>query len=72
MYSGELARLAGVSGVYTVKVTAEGISSPLEETLGADGLKKLADAVGAKAGDLIVAVAARRRTKAPRWASTAW
>jgi hypothetical protein len=30
MYSGELARLAGVSGVYTVKVTAEGISSPLE------------------------------------------
>ena len=72
MYSGELARLAGVSGVYTVKVTAEGISSPLEKTLGADGLKKLDDAVGAKAGDLIVAAAARRRTKAPRWASTAW
>jgi aspartyl-tRNA synthetase len=58
---GEVARSAGARGVYTVKVTAEGISSPLEKTLGADGLKKLAEAVGAKAGDLIVAVAAKEQ-----------
>jgi aspartyl-tRNA synthetase len=58
---GEVAKSAGARGVYTVKVTAEGISSPLEKTLGADGLKKLAEAVGAKAGDLIVAVAAKQQ-----------
>jgi aspartyl-tRNA synthetase len=58
---GEVAKSAGARGVYTVKVTAEGNSSPLEKTLGADGLKKLAEAVGAKAGDLIVAVAAKEQ-----------
>jgi aspartyl-tRNA synthetase len=58
---GEVARSAGARGVYTVKVTAEGIGSPLEKTLGADGLKKLAEAVGAKAGDLIVAMAAKEQ-----------
>ena len=57
----EIARSAGARGVYTVKVTTEGISSPLEKTLGADGLKKLAEAVRAKAGDLIVAVAAKEQ-----------
>ncbi len=55
----EIGKSAGARGVYTAKVTAEGISSQLEKTLGAEGLKKLADAVGAKAGDLIVAVAAK-------------
>ncbi|MGC1167294.1 MAG: amino acid--tRNA ligase-related protein, partial [Candidatus Acidiferrales bacterium] len=58
---GEIGKAAGARGVYTVKVTAEGISSPLEKTLGAEGLKKLAEAVGAKAGDLIVAVAAKEQ-----------
>jgi aspartyl-tRNA synthetase len=58
---GEVAKSAGARGVYTVKVTAEGISSPLEKTLGSDGLKKLAEAVGAKTGDLIVAVAAKEQ-----------
>ncbi len=58
---GEIAKSAGARGVYTVKVTAEGISSPLEKTLGADGLKVLAEATGAKAGDLIVAVAAKEQ-----------
>jgi aspartyl-tRNA synthetase len=58
---GELAKSAGARGVYTVKVTAEGISSPLEKTLGAGGLKSLAEAVGAKAGDLIVAAAAKEQ-----------
>jgi aspartyl-tRNA synthetase len=58
---GEIGKSAGARGVYTVKVTAEGISSPLEKTLGAEGLKKLAEAVGAKAGDLIVAAAANEQ-----------
>ena len=58
---GEFAKSAGARGVYTVKVTAEGISSPLEKTLGADALKKLAEKLGAKAGDLIVATAAKEQ-----------
>ena len=57
----EIAKSAGARGVYTVKVTAEGITSALEKNLGADGLKKLAEAVGAKAGDLIVAAAAKEQ-----------
>jgi aspartyl-tRNA synthetase len=57
----EVAKLAGARSVYTVKITAEGITSPLEKNLGADGLKKLTEAVGAKAGDLIVAAAAKEQ-----------
>jgi aspartyl-tRNA synthetase len=57
----EAAKSAGARGVYTVKVTPEGITSPLEKNLGADGLKKLVDAVGAKPGDLIVAAAAKEQ-----------
>ena len=58
---GEFEKGAGARGVYTVKVTAEGISSPLEKTLGAETLKKLAETLGAKAGDLIVATAAKEQ-----------
>jgi aspartyl-tRNA synthetase len=58
---GEFAKSAGARGVYTVKVAAEGISSPLEKNLGAETLKKLAEAVGAKPGDLIVAAAAKEQ-----------
>ncbi len=58
---GEFAKSAGARGVYTVKVAAEGITSPLEKTLGPEALKKLAEAVGAKHGDLIVAAAAREQ-----------
>ncbi len=57
----EAAKSAGARGVYTVKVTPEGVTSPLEKNLGADGLKKLVDAVGAKPGDLIVAAAAKEQ-----------
>jgi aspartyl-tRNA synthetase len=57
----EFAKSAGARGVYTVKVTAEGLASGLEKTLGAEGLKKLAEAVGAKPGDLIVASAAKEQ-----------
>ena len=57
----EFAKSAGARGIYTVKVAAEGISSQLEKNLGAEGLKKLVDAVGAKPGDLIVAAAAKEQ-----------
>jgi aspartyl-tRNA synthetase len=56
---GEYAKSAGARGVYTTKVTAEGISSPLEKTLGADTLKRMSEKLGAKTGDLIVATAAK-------------
>jgi len=56
---GEFAKSAGARGIYTVKVAADGISSPLEKTLGAETLKRLVEAVGAKAGDLIVAAAGK-------------
>ncbi|MGC2332208.1 MAG: aspartate--tRNA ligase [Candidatus Acidiferrales bacterium] len=59
----EFAKAAGARGVYTVKVTAEGISSALEKNLGAEGLKKTAAELDAKAGDLIVAVAAKERVE---------
>jgi len=57
----EAAKSAGARGVYIVKVTAEGISSPLEKNLGADVLKKMAAELGAKSGDLIVAAAAKEQ-----------
>jgi aspartyl-tRNA synthetase len=59
----EFAKSAGARGVYTVKVAAEGASSPLEKNLGADGLEKLVAAVGAKPGDLIVAAAAKEQVQ---------
>jgi aspartyl-tRNA synthetase len=58
---GEFAKSSGARGVYTVKVAAEGITSPLEKTLGPETLKKLAGAVGAKPGDLIVAAATKEQ-----------
>jgi len=57
----EYAKSAGAKAVYTVKVTAEGVSSSLEKTLGAEKLKELAAAVGAKPGDLIVAATAKEQ-----------
>jgi len=59
----EFAKGAGARGVYTVKVMPEGVTSPLEKNLGAEGLKKLAGELGAKAGDLIVAVAAKEQVE---------
>src|SRR3990172_6915743 len=52
------AKKRGARGLYTVKVTAEGVASPLEKTLGAEGVAAIVAATGAKAGDLIVAVSA--------------
>ncbi|MGH9725582.1 MAG: aspartate--tRNA ligase, partial [Candidatus Acidiferrales bacterium] len=59
----EFAKAAGARGVYTAKVTPEGIASPLEKNFGAEGLKRLAEAIGAKPGDLIVASAAREQVE---------
>ena len=57
----EFAKSAGARGVYTAKVTGEGVSSALEKQLGTDNLTRLAEALGAKPGDLIVATAARQQ-----------
>jgi aspartyl-tRNA synthetase len=59
----EQAKSAGAKAAYTIKVAAEGITSSLEKTLGADALKEIAKATGAKKGDLIVAVAAKEEIK---------
>jgi aspartyl-tRNA synthetase len=55
----EHAKSAGAKGVYTIKVTAEGASSSLDRNVGPDGVKALVEAVGAKAGDLVVCVSAK-------------
>jgi aspartyl-tRNA synthetase len=57
----ERGKAVGAKAVYTAKVTAEGIASPLEKNLGTETLKHIAAAIGAKAGDLIVAVAAKEQ-----------
>jgi aspartyl-tRNA synthetase len=59
----EFGKSAGARGIYTIKVTVEGISSPLEKTLGAETLKKLCEAVGAKPGDLVVAASAKQQVQ---------
>jgi aspartyl-tRNA synthetase len=55
---GEQAKSLGARGLYTIKVTSEGSTSPLDKILGAAGLQNIVAATGAKAGDLIVAVSA--------------
>jgi len=59
----ERGKSLGARGLYTAKAEAEGISSSLEKILGAEGVKKLAQAVGAKPGDLVLAVAAQAQIK---------
>ena len=57
----EKGKSLGARGVYFAKVAAEGVTSALEKNLGAETLKHIASAIGAKAGDLIVAVAAKEQ-----------
>jgi aspartyl-tRNA synthetase len=57
----EKAKSLGARGVYTIKVMAEGGTSPLEKNLGAETLKKIAAAVEAKPGDLVVAITAKEQ-----------
>ncbi len=59
----EKGKAAGAKAVYTVKVAAEGNTSALEKTLGADGVKALVAAAGAKPGDLVVAAAAKEEIR---------
>jgi aspartyl-tRNA synthetase len=59
----ERVKSLGARGLYTAKVAAEGITSPLEKTLGADAIKKIAEATRAKQGDLVLAVAAKEQIK---------
>jgi aspartyl-tRNA synthetase len=54
----EQAKKLGARGLYTVKVAAEGVTSPLEKTLGAESVAAVVAASGAKPGDLVIAVSA--------------
>ncbi len=58
----EKAKSLGARGAYFVKVTA-GVTSTLEKLIGAENVKKLAEACGAKPGDLVVAVSAKEQIK---------
>jgi aspartyl-tRNA synthetase len=59
----EKAKALKARGAYFVKVAAEGLTSTVEKLIGAENVKKLADACGAKSGDLVVAVSAKEQIK---------
>jgi aspartyl-tRNA synthetase len=59
----EKAKLLGARGAYFVKVAAEGATSTVEKLIGAENVKKLAEACTAKTGDLVVAVSAKEQIK---------
>ena len=59
----EKAKALGARGAYFVKVAAEGMTSTVEKLIGAENVKKLAEACGAKTGDLVVAVSAKEQIK---------
>jgi aspartyl-tRNA synthetase len=59
----EKAKSIGARGAYFVKVAAEGVTSTVEKLIGAENVKKLAEACAAKTGDLIVAVSAKEQVK---------
>ena len=59
----EKAKSLGARGAYFVKVAPEGITSTVEKLIGAESVKKLAEACGAKTGDLVVAVSAKEQIK---------
>jgi aspartyl-tRNA synthetase len=59
----EKAKGLGARGAYFVKVAAEGTTSTVEKLISAENVKKLAEACGAKTGDLVVAVAAKEQIK---------
>jgi aspartyl-tRNA synthetase len=59
----EKAKALAARGAYLVKVAAEGLSSSVEKLIGTENVKKLAEACGAKIGDLIVAVSAKEQIK---------
>jgi aspartyl-tRNA synthetase len=59
----EKAKANGARGAYFVKVAAEGSTSTVEKLIGAENVKKLAEACGAKTGDLVMAVSAKQQIK---------
>jgi aspartyl-tRNA synthetase len=59
----EKAKSLGARGAYFVKVAPEGTTSTVEKLIGAENVKKLAEACGAKTGDLVVAVSAKTQIK---------
>ncbi len=59
----ERAKSLGARGAYFVKITPEGVTSTIEKLIGAENVKKLADACGAKPGDLVVAVSAKEQIR---------
>ena len=59
----EKAKALKARGAYFVKVTPEGLSSTIEKVIGAENVKKLAEACGAKPGDLVVGVSAKEQIK---------
>jgi aspartyl-tRNA synthetase len=59
----EKAKALGARGAYFVKVAAEGSNSTVEKLIGAENIKKLAEACGAKTGDLVVAISAKQQIK---------
>src|SRR5260370_845286 len=59
----EKAKANGERGAYFVKVMPEGVTSTIEKMIGVENVKKLAEACGAKAGDLVVAVSAKEQIK---------
>ncbi len=59
----EKAKGLGARGAYFVKLAAEGTTSTVEKLIGAENVKKLAEACGGRTGDLVVAVAAKEQIK---------
>src|SRR5579864_2898598 len=59
----EKAKSHGARGAYFVKIAAEGTTSTVEKLIGAENVKKLAEACGAKAGALVVAVSSKEQIK---------
>jgi aspartyl-tRNA synthetase len=60
----EKAKALGARGTYFVKVAPEGgLTSTVEKLIGTENVRKLADACGAKTGDLVVAVSAKQEIK---------
>jgi aspartyl-tRNA synthetase len=59
----ERAKSAGARGTYFVKVAPEGMTSTVEQLIGAENVAKLAKACEAKSSDLVVAVSAKTQIK---------
>jgi aspartyl-tRNA synthetase len=59
----EKAKSLKARGTYFVKVAPEGLTSTVEKLIGAENVKKLAEACGAEPGDLVVAVSAKEQIK---------